>query len=202
MACGVVSGQELEPWLARPTVLVVGPGLGNSPWSEQMLQQAAKTHLPMVLDADALNMLAAGRVLTSDSKRDNWLLTPPPGGAGRLLGGSTADVPADRYAAVHALQQRYGGGVILEGAGSPVTGKDLSTGVVTAGNPGMATGGMGDLLSGILGGLLAQGLQLDDSARLGAVLHAAAADLAADEMGQRGLLATDVIPYVCQLLSD
>jgi NAD(P)H-hydrate epimerase len=202
MACGVVSGQELEPWLARPSVLVVGPGLGRSPWSEQMLQQAAKSGLPMVLDADALNILAAGRVIPAGTKRENWLLTPHPGEAARLLGVNTADVQADRYAFVQTIQQRYGGAVILKGAGSLVAAKNGLTGVVTEGNPGMATGGMGDVLSGILGGLLAQGLSITESAQLGACLHAAAADLAADEVGQRSLLATDLIPYLCQLLSE
>lgn len=202
MACGVVSGQELEPWLARPTVLVLGPGLGSSPWSEQMLQQAANTGLPMVLDADALNMMAAERVLPAGSKRDNWLLTPHPGEAARLLGVSTADIQADRFAAVQALQQRYGGAVILKGAGSLVAGTTLGIGVVTAGNPGMASGGMGDILSGILGGLLAQGLPLEEAARVGATVHSVAADMAAEELGQRGLLALDLIPYLCQLLSD
>src|SRR5690606_8372139 len=191
MACGVVSGQELEPWLARPTVLVLGPGLGSSPWSEQMLQQAANTGLPMVLDADALNMMAAERVLPAGSKRDNWLLTPHPGEAARLLGVSTADIQADRFAAVEALQQRYGGAVILKGAGSLVAGTTLGIGVVTAGNPGMASGGMGDILSGILGGLLAQGLPLEEAARVGATVHSVAADMAAEELGQRGLLALD-----------
>lgn len=202
MACGVISGQELEPWLARPTVLVVGPGLGRSPWSEQMLQQAVKSGLPMILDADALNILAAGRVIPVGTKRENWLLTPHPGEAARLLGVNTADVQADRYAFVQAIQQRYGGAVILKGAGSLVASKNSLPGVVIEGNPGMATGGMGDVLSGILGGLLAQGLNLGDTAQLGACLHAAAADLAADEVGQRSLLATDLIPYLCQLLSD
>lgn len=202
MACGVISGQELEPWLARPTVLVVGPGLGRSPWSEQMLQQAVKSGLPMILDADALNILAAGRVVHAGTKRENWLLTPHPGEAARLLGVNTADVQADRYAFVQAIQQRYGGAVILKGAGSLVASKNGLPGVVVEGNPGMATGGMGDVQSGILGGLLAQGLSLGDAARLGACLHAAAADLAADEVGQRSLLATDLIPYLCQLLSD
>lgn len=202
IACGVVSGQELEPWLARPTVLVLGPGLGNSPWSEQMLQQAANTQLPMVLDADALNMVAAERVLPVGTKRDNWLLTPHPGEAARLLGISTAEVQADRFAAVKALHQRYGGAVILKGAGSLVAGSHLGIGVVTDGNPGMASGGMGDILSGILGGLIAQGLSIEEAARLGATLHSAAADLAADEIGQRGLLAMDLLPYLCQLLSE
>lgn len=202
MACGVVSGQELEPWLARPTVLVVGPGLGRSPWSEQMLQQAMKSGLPMVLDADALNILAAGRVIPPGTRRDNWLLTPHPGEAARLLGVNTVDVQADRYAFAQNLQQRYGGAVILKGAGSLVASRQGAVGVVTEGNPGMATGGMGDVLSGILGALLAQGLSVTDSAQLGACLHAAAADLAAEELGQRSLLATDLMPYLCQLLSE
>lgn len=200
MACGVVSGQELEPLLARPTVLVVGPGLGRSPWSEQMLQQAVKTGLPLVLDADALNILAAGRVIPSSVARSNWLLTPHPAEAARLLGQTTAEVQADRFAAVRALQSRYNASVILKGAGSLVASGAGSIGIVTDGNPGMATGGMGDVLCGILGGLIAQGLTLDDAARLGAVVHACAADLAADEHGQRSLLATDLIPYLGELL--
>lgn len=200
MACGVVSGQELEPLLARPTVLVVGPGLGRSPWSEQMLQQAVKTGLPLVLDADALNILAAGRVIPSSVARSNWLLTPHPAEAARLLGQTTAEVQADRFAAVRALQSRYNASVILKGAGSLVASGADSIGIVTDGNPGMATGGMGDVLCGILGGLIAQGLTLDDAARLGAVVHACAADLAADEHGQRSLLATDLIPYLGELL--
>lgn len=200
MACGVVSGQELEPLLARPTVLVVGPGLGRSPWSEQMLQQAVKTGLPLVLDADALNILAAGRVIPSSVARGNWLLTPHPAEAARLLGQTTAEVQADRFAAVRALQSRYNASVILKGAGSLVASGVGSIGIVTDGNPGMATGGMGDVLCGILGGLIAQGLTLDDAARLGAVVHACAADLAADEHGQRSLLATDLIPYLGELL--
>ncbi len=200
MACGVVSGQELEPLLARPTVLVVGPGLGRSPWSEQMLQQAVKSGLPLVLDADALNILAGGRVVPASVKRDNWLLTPHPAEAARLLGQTTAEVQADRFAAVRAIQSKYNASVILKGAGSLVASAEGSVGVVTDGNPGMATGGMGDVLSGILGGLIAQGLSLADAARLGAVVHACVADLAADEHGQRSLLATDLIPYLGELL--
>jgi len=200
MACGVVSGQELEPWLARPTVLVVGPGLGRSPWSEQMLQQAVKTGLPLVLDADALNILAAGRVVRNPKGRQRWLLTPHPAEAARLLGVTTAEVQADRFAAVAELQTRYEAAVILKGAGSLVASAERPVGLVTDGNPGMATGGMGDVLSGILGALLAQGLAFGDAARLGAVLHACAADLAADEHGQRSLLAADLVPYLGELL--
>lgn len=202
MASGVVSGQELEVLLARPTLLVVGPGLGRTPWSEQMLQQAIKSGLPLVLDADALNILAEGRVVpvAGHQQHSAWLLTPHPAEAARLLGITTAEVQADRFAAARAISSRYNASVILKGAGSLVASVDELIGVVTDGNPGMASGGMGDVLSGILGGLMAQGLSAHDAARLGAVVHACAADLAAEDLGQRSLLATDLIPYLGQLL--
>lgn len=202
IARGVVSGQELEPLLARATVLVVGPGLGRSPWSEQLLQVAVKSGLPMVVDADALNLLAEGRVIPDWTPRDNCIFTPHPTEAGRLLGTTNIVVNQDRFEAVTQLQQKLGGAVILKGAGSLVRGESGITGVVTAGNPGMATGGMGDVLSGILGALIAQGVATEEAAQLGAVLHASAADLAVVKTGQRGLMATDIIPYVSQLLSE
>lgn len=202
IARGVSSGQELELLLSRATVLVIGPGLGRSPWSEQLLQVAANSGLPMVVDADALNIIAEGRELPNLLPHANWLFTPHPGEAGRLLGISNHDINADRFAALDRLQQKLGGAVILKGAGSLVLGESAITGVVTAGNPGMATGGMGDVLSGILGALIAQGLSVEEAAQLGASLHASAADLAVEKVGQRGLLATDIIPYVSQLLSE
>jgi len=204
MVCGVTSGQELAPWLERPSVLVVGPGLGRSPWSEQMLQQALNSGLPLVVDADALNLLAAQRPAAAQA-RDNWVLTPHPGEAARLLGCTGTDVQTDRFAAVTQLQRRYGGAVVLKGAGSlvlgePRSGGRASIGLVTAGNPGMATGGMGDLLSGLVAGLMAQGLSPTQAARLGASLHAEAGDLAVGEWGERSLLATDLVGALCQLL--
>ncbi|WP_049723545.1 bifunctional ADP-dependent NAD(P)H-hydrate dehydratase/NAD(P)H-hydrate epimerase [Gilvimarinus polysaccharolyticus] len=202
MACGVISGQELEPWLVRPTVLVVGPGLGQSPWSEQMLQQALATDLPLVLDADALNLVAKGRLWPAGKKRDNWLLTPHPGEAARLLDCSTAEIQADRFASVQQLQLQYGGVALLKGAGTLVVGADRPINIIAAGNPGMASGGMGDVLSGLLGALLAQGLSSYDAANLGASVHAHAADLAAADGGQVSLLATDILAYVGELLGD
>ncbi len=202
IARGVVSGQELELLLPRATVLVLGPGLGRSPWSEQLLQVAIKSGLPIVVDADALNIIAEGRVVPNLEPQANWIFTPHPGEAGRLLGISNQEINADRFSAVSRLQQKLGGTVILKGVGSLVLGESGITSLVTAGNPGMATGGMGDVLSGILGALIAQGMATEDAAQLGAVLHANAADLAAERIGQRGLLATDIIPYVSQLLSE
>ena len=202
MACGVISGQELEPWLARPTVLVVGPGLGQSPWSEQMLQQALATDLPLVLDADALNLIAKGRLWPAGKTRDNWLLTPHPGEAARLLGCETAAIQAERFASVQKLQQQYGGVALLKGAGTLVAGAGQPINIISGGNPGMASGGMGDVLSGLLGALLAQGLSAYDAANLGASVHAHAADLAAADGGQVSLLATDILGYIGEFLGD
>lgn len=197
MPVGVGSGQALRPLLDSADVLVVGPGLGQSPWSEQLLQAIADTGKPCVLDADGLNMLAAGRVISS-GERSNWVFTPHPGEAARLLGCTTAQVQADRFAAVAGLQQRLGGTVVLKGNGSLVT--DGRRGLLCDyGNPGMASGGMGDVLSGVIGGLLAQGLGGLDAAALAVCLHGAAADCAS-EQGQRGLLASDLMAPLRALL--
>ncbi|MEM1111433.1 MAG: NAD(P)H-hydrate dehydratase [Pseudomonadota bacterium] len=198
MCHGVLSGQELAPLVAMADVIVIGPGLGQSPWSEQLLQVAASSGRPLVLDADGLNILAAGRVV-EDCPRDSWILTPHPGEAARLLDSSTADVQLDRFAAVKALQSRYGGVVLLKGNGSLIAA--AGEGVLSSyGNPGMASGGMGDVLSGVMGALLAQQLPPLQAAALAVCLHGAAADLAAED-GQRGLAASDLAPRLRALLS-
>lgn len=191
MVHGVRSGQELEPLVAQADVIVVGPGLGQSAWSEQLLQQVVGASVPLVMDADALNLLAAKRVIRQ-RERDNWILTPHPGEAARLLQLSTAQIQTDRFAAVAALQKTYGGIVVLKGSGTLVKGEDENTYLCAAGNPGMATGGMGDVLSGVLGGLLAQDLSLEQASECGVLLHSTAADVAAKN-GERGMLATDVV---------
>jgi NAD(P)H-hydrate epimerase len=198
MVCPVTSGQTLAPLLARPSVLVVGPGLGRSPWSEQLLQQACRVDVPLVLDADGLNLLAEGRVIAPEP-RANRVLTPHPGEAARLLGCTVAAVQADRFAAAAELQRRLGGVVVLKGAGTVIASAGRLS-VAAVGNPGMASGGMGDVLSGIIGALLAQGLDLVSAAELGVMVHGSAADLAASD-GERGLLATDLLPYVRELLN-
>lgn len=193
MAAGVASGQELEPLLSRPSVLVVGPGLGRTPWSEQMLQKALAARLPMVLDADALNILSEGRV---GAKADisNTVLTPHPGEAARLLGCSSGEVQRDRFKAIAGIEQKYSATVLLKGAGTLVASKEQPLFLCPYGNPGMATGGMGDVLSGVIGGLIAQGLSLPEAACIGACLHGLAADDAAENAGQIGLCATDLMP--------
>ena len=202
MAHGVRSRGDLEPLLARATTIVVGPGLGRQAWGEQLLQcvyeHAANGASNLVVDADALNILAGRRAVTQPHSAQ-WVLTPHPGEAARLLGCSNAEVQRDRFAAAHALQQRYGGAAILKGAGSLVA-TASGMGVSNYGNPGMASGGMGDVLSGVLGGLLAQGLSIDEAAALGTCLHGEAGDLAAAG-GERGLLATDLLPQLRALVN-
>jgi len=201
MACGVISGQQLEPWLDRPTVLVVGPGLGRSAWSEQLLQKAVATGLPMVLDADALTILAEGRVVPNLDGHQ-WVLTPHAGEAARLLDTTVAAVQADRFAAVREIQQKFNAVVLLKGPGTLIAGKDQLIKVCPYGNPAMATAGMGDLLSGIVGGLIAQGLSLQIATELGCCVHSSAADMAVSECGHRGIVATDLLPYMHKLLNQ
>ncbi len=213
---------------ARASVVVIGPGLGRSAWSSAMLRlvlQEAGQRIPLVVDADALNLLAEKRAqlteLTSGGdpsrapasaaglRRQNWVLTPHPGEAARLLGFSNEQVKADRFAAVRRLQELWGGACLLKGAGSLLCfaesgfeGALSHIEVCTEGNPGMATGGMGDVLSGMIGAFLAQGLSLADSLRCAVCIHGESADLAAAAAGERGLLPTDLLQHIRQLVNN
>jgi len=150
-----------------------------------------------VVDADALNLLAQDPM-----RRDDWILTPHPGEAARLLGSTAAKVQDDRFQAVARLQSRYGGAVILKGAGSLVCDPGGAIGLCHGGNPGMAAAGMGDLLTGVAAALVAQGLGFAEAARFATALHAAAGDLAAgEEGGERGLLAGDLLGPIHRLMN-
>jgi len=199
MSRAVRGVQDLQPLLERADVVVIGPGLGQSAWSDQLLQQVLKSDRALVVDADALNMLCSNPVLQG-IRRDNWILTPHPGEAGRLLDESVPTLQADRFAAVRRLQQRYGGVAVLKGAGS-LTDDGITQYLCSAGNPGMACGGMGDLLAGITGALKAQGLSLLDAAQLAVYTHASAADAVAHQQGERGMLASDLLEQLPGLLN-
>jgi NAD(P)H-hydrate epimerase len=189
MAHGIVHAHELKPLLKNATVIALGPGLGQDTWAQGLLGAVLESRLPLVVDADALNLLAQ-----EPQQRDHWVLTPHPGEAGRLLRRPASEIQADRLQAVKALQAALGGVVVLKGVGSMVfDGQD--TGICTGGNPGMASGGMGDLLTGLIAALVGQGMNLTQAAQLGVCLHAEAADRAA-EQGQRGLLASDLFPVI------
>ncbi|MDO6682395.1 MULTISPECIES: NAD(P)H-hydrate dehydratase [unclassified Oceanobacter] len=201
MVHGVVSGLELASLLDSASVLAVGPGMGQGSWAELMLQQALKSEKPLVLDADGLNLLATPAWFHEFSQR-NVVLTPHPGEAARLLGMDTLHVQQNRFAAARALAEKYQAVVVLKGRGTLVAHPDGRVAVCTDGNPGMATGGMGDVLTGVVAALIAQGCDAWQAARLGVCLHSAAADLAAEEGGSRGLLASDLFPYLRALNND
>ena len=195
MSHAVRSAAELEMLLQQATALVIGPGLGQSEWGAGLFAVAAKSTLPLLLDADALNLLSA-----SDVRRADWILTPHPGEAARLLNKSGAEIQQDRLAALGELQKQYGGTIVLKGAGSLVSSADGTPWLCTGGNPGMAAPGMGDVLAGVIGALLAQGLSAELAAAVGVDVHARAGDQAA-LAGERGLMARDLMPYLRQAVN-
>jgi NAD(P)H-hydrate epimerase len=183
--------------LERATALAVGPGLGRSRWAVALLERALATGKPVVLDADALNVCAE----RGFTPRGPAVVTPHPGEAARLLGWPIAQVQADRFAAARSLADRLGAAVVLKGAGSVVD-DGRGTGVCLHGNEGMASAGMGDVLTGVVGSLLAQGMPPAAAARAGACLHSAAGDAAALREGGRGLVATDLIAAMRALVNE
>ena len=178
--------QTLEESLEWADVVVIGPGLGLQAWGKQALQKVENFRKPMLWDADALNLLAI-----NPDKRHNRILTPHPGEAARLLNCSVAEIESDRLLSAQRLVKRYGGVAVLKGAGTVIASED-ALGIIDAGNAGMASGGMGDVLSGIIGALLGQKLPLYDAACAGCVAHGAAADQLAARYGTRGMLASDL----------
>lgn len=175
--------------------LVLGPGLGQLVWGNELFHLFHNLALPKVLDADALNFLA-----TQPDKDQQRVITPHPGEAARLLDCSVQDIEDNRFQAARDLHEKYGGVIVLKGAGTVVYGGDTFW-VCNQGNPGMATGGMGDVLSGIIGSLLGQKLSMIDAACLGVWLHSNAADNCAQNEGQIGMLASDLFPYIRSLLN-
>jgi len=183
----------VKPLLKRITVLAIGPGLGQKQWGQdlfhEMMKECNAMKIPYVLDADALNLLAQ-----HPQKNPHWILTPHPQEAARLLQCSAEEVQENRESAVEKIQKQYGGVCVLKGADTLICdGKEPVT-LCPFGNPGMSSGGMGDVLTGVIAGLLAQGLSPYQAASLGAMIHGLAADDAAREEGERGLLALDLMP--------
>lgn len=194
MTHAVEDPDALVVLIRRADVLAVGPGLGRGDWGRALFEAAVSSGKPLILDADALNLLA-------DNPRalPQAILTPHPGEAAHLLGWSNEQVQADRFAAIDALVARFECVVVLKGAGTLVAGPGQTTAVIAAGNPGMATGGMGDVLTGVIAALHAQRLPLFSAAVFGALLHGAAGDAAARIDGERGLLPSDLFPHLRRL---
>lgn len=195
MCHGVTAAADLQPLLDRASTVVLGPGLGRHAWGRALFDAALDFGGPILVDADGLNLLAE-----TPRRNDRWVLTPHPGEAGRLLGVAASQIQQDRFAAAERLVERFGGVVVLKGAGTVIKGSGALPAVCQTGNPGMASGGMGDVLSGVIGGLLAQGMVPAEAAAIGVWLHGAAADRAAVD-GERGLLALDLMPHLRELVN-
>jgi len=189
MVHGLDHGSGLEPLLKAATVVVCGPGLGRSAWGQQMLELVLASGKPRVLDADALNLLASRDPVAFDQQ----ILTPHPGEAARLLKCQVADIETDRISAACQLQKTFGGTLLLKGAGTVIATGTNPVDIVSGSNPGMATGGMGDVLSGIAGALYAQLGDPERAATLAATVHLEAACRASESKGFMGLIPGDVI---------
>jgi len=187
-----MSARDLEEFIELADAAVLGPGLGRSAWADGLWSRLVAADLPLVVDADGLNRLAAARV-----ERGRWLLTPHPGEAGRLLETTTDAVQRDRRAAVRALAKKYGAHAVLKGPNTLIAtpNEREPLAVCDRGNPGMATGGTGDVLAGALGAVLVQTRDLALAARAGVLLHALAGDTAAVD-GERGMVAGDLLPHL------
>ena len=196
MCSGVESTYSLTTLVERADVLVVGPGLGQAPWGRSLLSLVAQSGLPQVWDADALNLLAAGGVQLPTG----CVITPHPGEAARLLRCTVVEVQADRPAAARELARRYACVALLKGAGTLIAAPDGRLALCDRGHPAMASAGLGDVLAGLIGALLAQELAPFDAACLGAWLHAAAGERLGEQ--GRGLAAADLIPVIRQLLEE
>ncbi|MBS0432236.1 MAG: NAD(P)H-hydrate dehydratase [Proteobacteria bacterium] len=196
MPHGVHVPRNLGGLLERATVIALGPGLGRGEWGRGLWQAALDANLPTVLDADGLNLLAEHpRALPTHT-----ILTPHPGEAARLLQCDIAQVQWDRFAAVRAIARRCGAVVVLKGAGSLIATPEGEVSLCPRGSPGLASGGTGDALTGVIAGLLAQGLSARDAACLGVGIHGRAGELAA-RAGERGTLASDLFPYLRALVN-
>ncbi|PIE43552.1 MAG: bifunctional ADP-dependent NAD(P)H-hydrate dehydratase/NAD(P)H-hydrate epimerase [Gammaproteobacteria bacterium] len=199
MAVGLESADELAALLPQMSAVVIGPGLGKTEWGRALLVyllefvRDCNPELKLLVDADALTLLSANESDLPWPSEMACVLTPHPGEAARMLDTDVATINHNRFDAAHRLAVKYHGVVVLKGAGSVVKSEQGAFWVNTSGNPGMATGGMGDVLSGILGALLAQGLSPERSAILAVAVHGSSADIAAQKKGYMGLLASDVI---------
>jgi len=187
IALSLTDEKVLAPAIEHANVVAIGPGLGRSEWSARMLRTVLACDKPLVVDADALNLIAEQEL----PAREQWILTPHPGEAARLLGVGAQEIQKDRLAALARLVERYAGVAVLKGAGTLVGARGRVPGLCERGNPGMASAGMGDVLTGATAGVLSQCGDPWLAARVAVLVHAMSGDLVA-RGGERGLLAGDV----------
>ena len=193
---------SLEDLFSRVTVVAVGPGMSRYPEAREFIRELLKmVSVPIVIDADGLNALAEDPTILQGAQ-GSVILTPHPGEMARLLGISVEEVQADRLAVAHKAATQLKAVVVLKGAQSVVATPEGQLLINPTGNPGMATGGTGDVLTGIIAGLIAQGLAPATASALGVYIHGAAGDLARREKGMRGLIAGDLLQFLPVVLRD
>jgi hydroxyethylthiazole kinase-like uncharacterized protein yjeF len=196
MVHGITSKSELKCLLPKATVIILGPGMVESTWSQRCYQVAKEAKVPMIIDAGALTFLSK-----KQEENPHWILTPHPGEAARLLQTKPKKIKEDRFSAVRSISEKFQCLTILKGAGTLIHSPDQqSTSLCDAGNPGMASGGMGDLLTGIVAGLISQSCPLHEAAQWGVLIHATAADLATQHQKEGSLLASDLLPFLPSLI--
>ena len=181
--------------------IAIGPGLGMEEEAQWIVSYVLKSYKgKLVIDADALNIIAKTRQEASPSA--SVVITPHPGEAARLLGLSVSEIQADREAAAVVLAENLNCVAVLKGAGTIVAAKNTAQGLYinTTGNPGMATGGSGDVLAGVVASLAAQGMDALTAARAGAYIHGYAGDLAAADYGEAGLISGDLPVFLAKAL--
>lgn len=196
---------EIEKLLAGKDAVAIGPGLGSHPETYSLVHKLVETvDLPLVIDADGLNALAEDISVLKRKKSKVIVLTPHPGEMSRLLGTSIPDIEAIRIPVAQEFARNYGVFLILKGARTIIASPDGAVAINGSGNPGMATGGMGDVLTGIIVSLLGQGYNASDACRMGVFLHGFSADMVADLKGEIGMNASDVLemlPFACNKLT-
>lgn len=187
-----ITRERLFEDLSQYSAIAIGPGLGDDVQNRKLIKKILEmTDRPVVIDADALNLLQDD-LDAMKSARAKLIITPHPGEAARLLKRKTSDINGDRLRSAKELAAATGAITVLKGAGSIVAVPEGKRYINTSGNPGMATGGSGDVLTGVIAALAGQGLNLEQGAIAGVFLHGLAGDLAADQMGENGLIASDI----------
>ena len=188
---------KISELINKADVIAIGPGLGIDRWAKDLFNKTLESEKQIIIDADGLNLLA-----DCPTKRDNWILTPHPGEAARLLRCLNPEIQEDRLTSLEKLVGKYGGVTLLKGNNTLIGAGEEIPFVITAGNPGMSTAGMGDLLTGIIAALCSQFKQVNPNilTALGAYIHALAGDQAA-KSGERGIIATDLFKELKHIIN-
>ena len=194
--------ERIHKLLEEKTALAIGPGISTEPSVQEVIMKLIpEITLPLVIDADAITALASRAEILKKGK-GSVIITPHPGEMARLAGITTQEVQADRIAVAKSCAASYNAIVVLKGNRTVIAAPDQEVYINPTGNPGMASGGTGDVLTGMIGGLLAQGLPSLEAAKWGVYVHGLAGDMAAQEIGEIPLIASDIIDYLPDALTE